>query len=201
MRSLALLLLIGAATATTYPAPPRTIAEQIEATDAAGVFTVSSTTTVVLDDGFPVTYAVFEAATLARGSAARFAVTLAGGVVDGQFNRGVPDGFQVQTGDRWIAMLDERSDLPGFYVVAFDPSTAMFKATETKDGTRLADPFGHFVTDLQCSAARTLVFDKSVDGEAATATSGDGYVVAAHPESVAMSWESATAAFVACGRS
>lgn len=163
------------------------------------MFTVSSATTVVLDDGFPVTYAVFEATTLARGSAARFAVTLPGGVIDGEFNPGVPDGFQVQVGDRWIAMLHQRTDLPGFYVMAYDPSTAMFKATETKGGTRLADSVGHFVTDLACDATRTLAFQATDAGEEASATSGEDYVFTSDPESSAMSWESAASSFVACG--
>lgn len=203
-------LLLGAsqALATTYAPSPKTLERQISGATLVGEYVVIAATTVILDDGFPVTHVSLHETTAVRGDEVEPILILPGGVIEGEFHRMTADGFQMKEGETFFLMMEPAVDLPGYYNVAYGFNVAVFRKVEALRGPLMADSSGRIIADLRCDArpvyaireaTPTRDVDHDEDGREIAKSTFSNILVVDDPESMGVLWDEAIDRLVACG--
>jgi hypothetical protein len=161
-------LFVPNALATTWPTPPTALREQVAAATNVGEFEVVLVRTVVLEDGFPTTHVELAPVLNLRGTFTTGTLILPGGVVEGEFRRGVPDAFAVHADDTLFLMVDPVPDRAGYYNVVHGFHIGVFRKMDTANGPQLADSTGRPIVELSCSgnAVRQVDLDALAEREA-----------------------------------
>ena len=162
---------------------------------------------MILEDGFPVTYANVESITSVSGRVEVATVIFPGGLVDGKFVDWTDAGVEVRAGDTLFLMLEAIPERPGFYVVAHGFDTGFFRMVDSPRGHLMAGVAGEIVVATPCDSSMfRAVYTRQEEASPDVDEDGhvdvtllDNLIALDDPESIGILWCEAIAALVECG--